>query len=571
MGYPYMFPKEFPQTNSSNAEKRVFNYFKDNAPDNWYVIHSFRIKEHSKVVFGESDFVVIAPPYGIFVLEIKGGGVSFDGQLWHFEGKDSSGTKTRGPFEQAREGMFEIERILKEKLGPEYNRSRIRYHYGVIFTDQSGFPAEKMTEDESWRLMQKHDKYDGNYCKFIIDLYSNFKTELHELEKHQPASLSDEAAKTIVNTLKPKMETLAPVLSFIESTEDDIERYTDEQMICIEDIKANERVVVLGGAGTGKTVLAIKDANENSDDYDSVGFFCFSNKLAREIKKRIKNEKVKVYSFHGFLKEICEGFYDGSDEDEKGFYNKTLPSIAKDIINEKDIRFDRIIIDEFQDLCTNEFLDVLDAALTGGLFDGNFAFYGDFSHQAIFNKDSDLKNLANRTYFYKKMLSINCRNTKYIGNEIINITGYNEQKYLLNIDGQKVDYYSWKDEEEEFSKLCEILNDLERKEIPSSSIVILSPRKHEGSKINDSIVGKKDPHYMVIGKHGDNPNKYKAVFSTIQAFKGLESSIIIVTDITDYNDPQLMYVALSRAKSKLYVLESESAKKQRIANIQRRA
>jgi hypothetical protein len=33
---------------------------------------------------GETDFVVIAPPYGIFILEVKSGGVDFDGSNWIF-------------------------------------------------------------------------------------------------------------------------------------------------------------------------------------------------------------------------------------------------------------------------------------------------------------------------------------------------------------------------------------------------------------------------------------------------------------------------------------------------------
>jgi ATP-dependent exoDNAse (exonuclease V) beta subunit len=53
------------------------------------------------------------------------------------------------------------------------------------------------------------------------------------------------------------------------------------------------------------------------------------------------------------------------------------------------------------------------------------------------------------------------------------------------------------------------------------------------------------------------------LFSTIQAFKGLESKIVVLCDIDDYSDERLMYVALSRARSKMFVLESDNAAKQR--------
>ena len=54
----------------------------------------------------------------------------------------------------------------------------------------------------------------------------------------------------------------------------------------------------------------------------------------------------------------------------------------------------------------------------------------------------------------------------------------------------------------------------------------------------------------------------KLSFCTIQAFKGLENSVIILVDIDSISDKQLMYVALSRARTALYVIESEAARKE---------
>ena len=51
-------------------------------------------------------------------------------------------------------------------------------------------------------------------------------------------------------------------------------------------------------------------------------------------------------------------------------------------------------------------------------------------------------------------------------------------------------------------------------------------------------------------------------FCTIQAFKGLENTVIILTDIEAFSAEKLMYVGLSRACSMLFVLESDSAKKE---------
>ena len=45
-------------------------------------------------------------------------------------------------------------------------------------------------------------------------------------------------------------------------------------------------------------------------------------------------------------------------------------------------------------------------------------------------------------------------------------------------------------------------------------------------------------------------------------FKGLENNVIILTDINTFQDTKLMYVAMSRAKLNLIILESGSAVKE---------
>jgi DNA helicase IV len=53
-------------------------------------------------------------------------------------------------------------------------------------------------------------------------------------------------------------------------------------------------------------------------------------------------------------------------------------------------------------------------------------------------------------------------------------------------------------------------------------------------------------------------------FCTIQSYKGLENSIIILTDIESYADNKLLYVGLSRARAALYIFESDAAHAERI-------
>jgi DNA helicase IV len=402
-----------------------------------------------------------------------------------------------------------------------------------------------------------------------------YKREDEQL-KDSPATLSAEQAKKIAETLRPIIEPVIPLKNFVKASEDEIIALTDEQFSCLDIIEANERVVIAGGAGTGKTLLAIEDAKRAATGSKLVGLFCYNRLLAEFIKNKIIElniENVEVQTFDKYLDEIIKSnaseIPESDKEKREEYFSKIWPlevlEKLKDDEQNGGKKFDKIIVDEFQDLCTEERLNVLDASLISGLCDGRFSFYGDFSRQAIFNESASLELLKNKAYFTNYPLSINCRNTINIGKELVSITGFEDKKYNFKVEGEKVKYYAWASEEEEAKRLKMCLEELKSKGFGSDSIMVLSPHTRMPSPRtgNSSVVGKyNDDFSKAIGNYGDD-KQCLAKFATIQSFKGLESEIVILVDIKDYSNKELMYVALSRARSKLIVLESEAAKRQR--------
>ena len=57
-----MLPSAISPDIKSNAEKRIFEWFKDATDtDNWIVLHSLGISNHCKVIHGETDFLALIP------------------------------------------------------------------------------------------------------------------------------------------------------------------------------------------------------------------------------------------------------------------------------------------------------------------------------------------------------------------------------------------------------------------------------------------------------------------------------------------------------------------------------
>src|SRR3954468_5691767 len=78
----YMIPAQLSQLTESNAEKALFRRFKDDLPDeDWIVLHSLGLTTHKRKPWAEIDFVLIGPP-GVFCIEVKGGVIARTNGVW---------------------------------------------------------------------------------------------------------------------------------------------------------------------------------------------------------------------------------------------------------------------------------------------------------------------------------------------------------------------------------------------------------------------------------------------------------------------------------------------------------
>ena len=238
------------------------------------------------------------------------------------------------------------------------------------------------------------------------------------------------------------------------------------------------------------------------------------------------------------------------------FFAKELPAIVSDVFKSEGGVFDRVIIDEAQDLMSEEYLICIDTMLKKGIARGKWDFFGDFNKQAIYTKDmveSDFMDmLEERTSYIRYKLTTNCRNTQYICDQIKIVTGFTKDaQYESMIQGNPVDYRPYKSKEDELKELLKVLEELSNNGVENGRITILSPYKRNKSVVN-LLRGIRVEDYTI-------PAPEEITFSTIQGFKGLENTVIILTDIESYEDIKLAYVAFSRARSGLYVLHSQTA------------
>ena len=555
---PKILPPQWSEFTESSAEKRLFSVIKQMPDtDDWTILHSVGIAKHEKQIQGEADFVVVIPSVGSFVLEVKGGGISQESGTWFSVDRNNIKHIIKNPYEEANTAMHS----LKDYLITESEIKDIGktvFGFGVVFPSitvhgQLVFPD---VADE-----QIADCDDCNNAKRFKEYILRLA---HFWKKRNSSQITPDAiqAKEIVNLLRPDFTGRMTLASQIRTVEQQLITLTDNQQSCFDTITENERCVIKGSAGTGKTVIALEHARRLCDEGHRVALFCYNRQLAAYLDENKGYPDIVCGSFTEYMESIAlKGGKDIPDVTEKDtvYYRDTLPRIFTEAFIDLEILpFDVLILDEAQDLMTEMYLDVFDIVLEGGISDGKWYFFLDAEKQNLYHASmtfEDIKTmLKNRKAFFTvSSLTDNCRNSVAIIEKLDAVFGTKTKHRFTEERGADVEIKSYKKSLEQGDELEKIIRTLEREGVSKSDIIILSPLCFE-----NSVALQLDS--VVSASRSEN----KIFFSTIQAFKGLESPVIILTDIESFDresQKHLLYVGMTRAKTLLYILANKTVSK----------
>lgn len=550
----------------SSAEKKIFNIFKNNSfSEDWIILHSLNISQHTVRLFGEIDFLILIPGAGIFVLEVKGGDVKCINGSWEFTDRFGTPHKGRNPFNQARDAMFSLRTSIDNEFKSKYKN--ILYGFFCAFPDIS-FNKQSI-EYDPWQIVDR-DTIQVGLDKYFNLLVNNFikKYSTQSWFSKNNSLPNKEALFDICQFLRGDFERLQTVEDRLTEFNASVKKYTEEQYRILDSVQLNNRSIIQGSAGTGKTMLAIESAIRTASQGRSVFLTCYNKLISEWMQKQLEDWKdlITVNNLHSFLYKISKGFsYDSTIVNKQEFYTNYLPLLVKTIYD-KEIasKFDKIILDEGQDLIREEYLSLFDSMLNEGMSNGNWEIYGDFEKQAIYsqlqkNKMFDLLDFyGNYSNF---LLQINCRNTKQIGEETSLLSGFEKPPFLLeHLEGIPVDYRFYNNMEVQTSTLNECLKKLLNEQVPYDELVILSTKKYNNSCVK--FIEEYPIKEIKDNENNSSKNNYFR-FSTIQSFKGMESNYVIMVDIDDLTSEvakSLLYIGMSRAKYGLIILLSDSTK-----------
>ena len=564
-----MIPSRILDENVSTAEARVFNRFEsDPETKGWTVLHSLGLARREAGPYGEIDFVVIIPGEGIICLEVKGGGLTCGDGIWRSKDRnDKVFVLKKSPFIQSRESMSALRKSLEHKFGSGSFEHGVPMSCGVVFTDVACPP--KSTEFERCDVID-HGDLKKPISKSIMRLA---RARLRQHQRSRGSRAPDAStANSIRKFFRPNFDLIEAKSVLIGRIERKLISLTEEQYERLDELEANPRCLFEGAAGTGKTLLAIEFARRASLNGQRVALLCFNRLLSEELKAKTDGTEIYAGTWHGLAKEhiLKSNFADEfKNEEEKvtdndsrnHFFNELYPEFHELALDDLGAQFDVVVMDEAQDICRNGNLKSLNFMLKGGLAEGRWAIFGDFTRQALYGNRIDPVAMLEEynCHFARARLKRNCRNTKLIAEATVRASGFEDSPYSFSDeDGLPVDFRSWIPPQSAKEALETVIERLLKDGMQISDIVVLAPHILEKTSLAGIERILKYP-LQDISK-GDSGNEKALRFSTAHSFKGLESPVAILLDFDECRnrDPQsVRYVAMSRARSLLVFLSSQ--------------
>ncbi|WP_449372007.1 NERD domain-containing protein [Arthrobacter psychrolactophilus] len=320
---------------SQSAEKAVWDLLKIALPDDVVLAHSVQVR-HGRAEH-EIDILVLWPGVGLAAIEVKGGLVTNEHGQWFQSGGTEGKHRLQGPLAQSQGSMHAFKEWIADQTGSKLT-SRFVY--------LAAFPYS--TVPQEWVKS-------GNPRELILD-QDDVKTPAEKIRQAilaegsgtvplAPSYLERIAAKLEGNLEQPQNDAAGH-----EEDETKQDHLTERQKVLLSATRSLPRIRFTGGAGSGKTWLAVEKTRELCKSGKRVGLFCYNKGLGMYLNNQVNEwrqaKPVFTGEFHEFVKSL--GVPDGEGQD---YYDVEMPRILNELATAlpRHEKFDAVIVDEAQD------------------------------------------------------------------------------------------------------------------------------------------------------------------------------------------------------------------------------
>lgn len=551
---------------TSDAEIRILAALAHQLDDKFLILHSVAWISKpggSGPRDGESDLLICHPKLGILTVEVKGGGIELDYSSRRWNSTDRYGVRhtIKNPFEQAMKGKYGILGKLKEN--PAWQKLHIGHFvigHAAFFPDIAN-SARLQGPDAPIEIVGDRNDME-NLAEWTNRVFAYWTAESDQ--ERRTGEIGREGIE-VVRQIFARVATTRPLLSArLHEEEQDRIDLTRKQTVVLDFLARQRRVMIAGGAGTGKTLIAREKALRLAEQGLCTILICYNRGLADHLREQCMGvPNLEVASFHQLCYRWIERVKVERGRDLVAELRRDYPSddlfsilqpialaIALDIFGPV---YDAVIVDEAQDF-GDEFwmpIEMLltkpDEALLYVFLDENQNIYGRSAAIPISGEPM--------------VLDRNCRNTGpihtaayryYEGAKV-------EAPKIIGVDPEFLVATGIEKQARAISSLITRLVS-EEKVAPHEIAVLLCDTTDRDLR-ERALVGMPIPRSAKFGKM-EAYGIGSITVESVARFKGLERAIIILwafENCSPIRDREILYVGLSRAKSLLYLCGPQEA------------
>ena len=521
-----MYPKNISEYTPTDSERIVYQELKNQLPDSFEVFYSvhWTSSENGRLFKSEADFVVASPDYGFLCLEVKGGsGIRVEDNVWYVEDTLHGDRRLNvSPYDQAEKSMYFFLKMFSNKYNMKYQGI---FGAGVVFPF---YPIGENADLDNRNRICTIDSNDLN------QLYNKIK-KLFRLwgdNSYGRRFYSQSQHNAFIELVRERIAISAAAGALVKYKEqqlDVINRVQNNYIFFLSNVR---QFFIKGGAGTGKTWIAMKMAkNEAEIPGNKVLFLCSSKKLAEMVTMHI-GESVEVKDIAGLFADLSSN--------QANVLPPLYSGISQNLIFNHPL-FDAIFVDEAQDF-SEEWAAIVKKLLRNSASSRLGIFYDDVQ---ILREDSFGDGFGILSLPF--LLHENIRNTANIYKWASEKTNLGTDMIANPVEGPTpiTEVFS------EIGQLTLSLETLFRKYLEDEYL-----HNKSLTMVTDDVdwLSRNYPHGIAKWRFVNGPTASNTDISvySVADFKGLESDMVIYLHALDVSD-NLNYIAYTRAK--YYLIE----------------